>query len=559
MGAVEKKENQKNLVLKGFNANQLKELRQKLEKTAIQSPHAYSTDGKIFNYEAPLSLPLSIGSYIIINAEGGTQYFGQVITQNGSTKDGPEYGVEVNADTGVSFILKATGSAHFKDRIKIRFIEGHGILLGKVKKSVFTKTSFKDTFHDAEIFRASDELINIFLTSHKPDDDEAGLEIGRSLSSEGNVRGYLGAKGFNRHTFLCGQSGSGKTFALGVILEQLLIETDLRIVILDPNSDFVRLDQIRRITDINKTRSEKLLAEKYDHFADYFDKIKPSLRIMRPESCSDNSPDVLKIRLSDLAPNEQGAILSLDPLDEREEFNSFYKIVESLDPNNYLVLDIMNAIIKDFSSEARKIGLRIENLGIENWEIWCQPEDNSLTDLLKEDWRCLVLDIGSLSSTKEKLAISSAVFGYFWRNRNEKKPVLIVIDEAHNLCLQSPTSNLEKISTDHVIRIAGEGRKYGIYLLLSTQRPQKIHSNAITLCDNLVLMKMISNIDQKFISDIFSQASKSLISKSSTFSIGEALIAGNIVRSPTFAKFEGRLTFEGGSDVSSSWATHRKD
>jgi uncharacterized protein len=49
------------------------------------------------------------------------------------------------------------------------------------------------------------------------------------------------ASGFDRHTFLCGQSGSGKTYSLGVILERLLIETDLRMVVLDPNSDFVRL------------------------------------------------------------------------------------------------------------------------------------------------------------------------------------------------------------------------------------------------------------------------------------------------------------------------------
>jgi len=45
----------------------------------------------------------------------------------------------------------------------------------------------------------------------------------------------------DRHTLLRGQSGSGKTYSLGVILERLLIETDLRLVILDPNSDFVRL------------------------------------------------------------------------------------------------------------------------------------------------------------------------------------------------------------------------------------------------------------------------------------------------------------------------------
>ena len=55
----------------------------------------------------------------------------------------------------------------------------------------------------------------------------------------------LDAAGFDRHTFLCGQSGSGKTYSLGVLLERLLLETTLRIVVLDPNSDHVRIGEVR--------------------------------------------------------------------------------------------------------------------------------------------------------------------------------------------------------------------------------------------------------------------------------------------------------------------------
>ena len=47
-------------------------------------------------------------------------------------------------------------------------------------------------------------------------------------------------KRLNRHTFWCGQSGSGKTYALGVLLERILLTTRLPMVVFDPNSDFVR-------------------------------------------------------------------------------------------------------------------------------------------------------------------------------------------------------------------------------------------------------------------------------------------------------------------------------
>ena len=56
-------------------------------------------------------------------------------------------------------------------------------------------------------------------------------------------------KRLNRHTFWCGQSGSGKTYALGVLLERVILHTRLPLVILDPNSDFVGLGTVRETAD----------------------------------------------------------------------------------------------------------------------------------------------------------------------------------------------------------------------------------------------------------------------------------------------------------------------
>src|SRR4029450_5392849 len=76
----------------------------------------------------------------------------------------------------------------------------------------------------------------------------AALDVGE-LVVEPSVRFLLDAGGFDRHTFFCGQSGSGKTYSLGTVLEQLLLRTKLRIVVLDPNSDFIRLNETREGLD----------------------------------------------------------------------------------------------------------------------------------------------------------------------------------------------------------------------------------------------------------------------------------------------------------------------
>src|SRR5918993_6132384 len=71
------------------------------------------------------------------------------------------------------------------------------------------------------------------------------LRIGTLLESEDAAPSHVLAAKLNRHTFWCGQSGSGKTYALGVALEQVLLHTRLPLVILDPNSDFVKLGDLR--------------------------------------------------------------------------------------------------------------------------------------------------------------------------------------------------------------------------------------------------------------------------------------------------------------------------
>ena len=75
----------------------------------------------------------------------------------------------------------------------------------------------------------------------------------------------------------------------------------------------------------------------------------------------------------------------------------------------------------------------------------------------------------------ESRAAALAVLDHLWENREQRIPRLIVIDEAHNICPQEPDGTFQHLATERAISIAAEGRKYGLYLLLSTQRPTKVH------------------------------------------------------------------------------------
>ena len=101
-------------------------------------------------------------------------------------------------------------------------------------------------FHDAAVRPARPDEVAAWLDRTRP--TRASLPVGELALAPG-VPFELDAAGFGRHTFLCGQSGSGKTYSLGVLLERLLMETSLRVVVLDPNSDYVRLGEPRAGAD----------------------------------------------------------------------------------------------------------------------------------------------------------------------------------------------------------------------------------------------------------------------------------------------------------------------
>jgi DNA helicase HerA-like ATPase len=338
----------------------------------------------------------------------------------------------------------------------------------------------------------------------------------------------LDAGGFGRHTFICGQSGSGKTYALGVLLERLLMATSLRVVVLDPNSDYVRLGEPREGAD----------AEAAKRFAS----VAGSVAVRRGA----HGAASIRVRFRDLSATQQAALLRLDPLADREEYAELAALVE--DERIRSLADLEQV-------ESDALRLRASNMGVDRWGIWPGPEGESLADELEDAGgpRCLVVDAGSLGTRDEQALTAGTVLERLWRRRARREPIAIVIDEAHNVCPAEPQDPITALATEDAIRIAGEGRKFGLYLIVVTQRPQKVHENVLSQCDNLVLMRMNSTADLAHVGRVFSFVPPGLIDRATTFRQGEALVAGKIASHPTLIRFGSRITHEGGADVGGWW------
>jgi len=326
--------------------------------------------------------------------------------------------------------------------------------------------------------------------------------------------------------------GSGKTYSLGVMLGRLLTETGLRLVILDPNSDFVRLGTVRGGTD-------PVLAGRYRQAA-------RGVTVLSADAPGERR---LRIHAAELDPATQAAVLRLDPIADREEYAELAGLLAR--PGS----SALEALPGSKGPETRRLGLRVRNLGVDRFTVWAPGEIGSVLDTVHDEGtRCVVIDLGSLPAREEQSLIAAAVLGDLWRRRHERKPVLIVIDEAHNVCPADPPDQLTAQAAGHAIRIAAEGRKFGLYLLVSTQRPQKIAENVLSQADNLVLMRLNSLADTAFTQAAFSFVPPRLIGLASSFRQGESLVAGKLSPQPALLRFGARVSEEGGSDVPATWA-----
>jgi hypothetical protein len=533
-----------------FGFDRLNKMREALEELGSQPAIAYSIDGRSFQFECPLRLAVRTGSYVEIKCKEGATYFGQIMEQHIIERDGPEYGMDTQAEGVSFFVMKSSTQAQLKDRITLRLVKGEGLLLGEIKTNKFIPSTRLLTFQNADLSGASSAAVDGYFVQSRP---KGAINIGSPIHGT-KSRAYLNSGGFDRHTFLTGQSRSGKSFAMGVILEQLLINTRLPLMIIDPNSDFVKLHKFRKLADLNKVRpaGEKVSGTDYGSLRDRYNKLAKNICVLGT-SDSDGEHVPLKIRFSDLTASEKPAVLKLDPLESRDEFHSLETLLEGLPNPEYSVEDVSAAASRYLFEESRNIGLRIANLGIRKWAVWAKNGQRSVLQFLNQRQRCTVIDIGALASEDEKLMMSMVVLGHCWEQRAKREPILIVIDEAHNVAPASPTNELQRICTDIAVRIAGEGLKYGIYLLIATQRPDKLNQNVMSQCDNQIIMRMTSRTDLGTVATTFSQIPSSLVHECANFEQGNALISGRIVQAPTFVQFDGRLSYEGGGDVSAAW------
>jgi DNA helicase HerA-like ATPase len=118
---------------------------------------------------------------------------------------------------------------------------------------------------------------------------------------------------------------------------------------------------------------------------------------------------------------------------------------------------------------------------------------------------------------------------------NSDAPLLLVYEEAHKYV---PNSDLARFRASKlsIERIAKEGRKYGVTLLLSSQRPSEISETIFSQCSNFLAMRLTNPNDQSYVARLLPDTLGNLCDKLPSMGAGEALLIGEAVVMPSLVK-----------------------
>lgn len=139
----------------------------------------------------------------------------------------------------------------------------------------------------------------------------------------------------------------------------------------------------------------------------------------------------------------------------------------------------------------------------------------------------------------------------------KKQPMFVVLDEAHAYLKAGEDS----ISSRTVQAIAKEGRKYGVGMLLVTQRPSELDETVLSQCGSIIALRMTNTRDKAHVTSAMQDELREMTDVLSSLRTGEAIVSGEAVRIPSRIKFfQANNTTKGADPIASKlWTNPRPD
>ena len=129
-----------------------------------------------------------------------------------------------------------------------------------------------------------------------------------------------------------------------------------------------------------------------------------------------------------------------------------------------------------------------------------------------------------------------------------KLPIVIVLEEAQNYIPEKNKNDRVSIAKNVFERIAREGRKYGLSLLVSSQRPSELSKTVLSQCNSFIIHRLQNPEDQKYVRQLVSAANEDILQQLPILPQQHVVVMGDAVRTPVQARMNNAVPTPNSND-----------
>lgn len=429
------------------------------------------------------------------------------------------------------------------------------------EQDVFRRTLESVPEIDANCFSLEGDFLTSFMRILSSTvDGEKSLTLGKYSLDENAVAYLNGNKFFQRHAFIGGSTGSGKSWTTAKIIEQMAELKTANAIVFDLHGEYSPLQEEGiahfKVAGPADIETDSKLTDGC-LFLPYWLLSYEALVSLFVDRTDVNAPNqsmivAREINYSKRKYLESGGyqeILKNFTVDSPVPFDLHQLLTRLKEINAEMVPGARAGTEKqgEFNGKLSRMISRLENkISDRRLGFLFQSTD----EIMKFEW-LQELSLALLGSTKENgsggikiinfsevpsdilpLIVSMVARITFslqqWTTSEQRHPIALMCDEAHLYMPQrNQASSSDEISIDIFERIAKEGRKYGISLIVISQRPSEVNKTMLSQCSNFISMRLTNAEDQAVIKRLLPDNMGGFSDILPTLDTGEALVVGD--------------------------------
>jgi len=383
------------------------------------------------------------------------------------------------------------------------------------------------------ITRADENLIRnvLGLSASKENGAYLGLLKGHSLPVFLNIDALV-----QKHICILAKTGGGKSYACGVLVEELL-KKKIPIVIIDTHGEY------QSLTKLNRSRKDQKNMERFGikkhEYSSQIDEFSPT----------GSRGNAKHLTLSGLNLKAREIIDLLSAKLSGPQIGVLYQAIKEVKEykNVYTLRDIIDSVNRSKSNARWNVIASLESLD----SIGVFSENGTPTQEFVRKGRCSMINMKGVPPDVQDVVVARLTKELFDdRKAGKIPPFLLIVEEAHNYC---PERGYGSAVSSTILRtVASEGRKFGMGLCIVSQRPAKVDKNIISQCNTNIILKVTNPNDLKAIIQSVEGLTSQTYREIQRLPIGVALISGAGLQLPIMTEIRTRETSHGGKSVNIS-------